>query len=142
MIKSIVKDVKVLSKVSRPFDEEKDMQVVYDLLDTIREHHKEAAGLAAIQIGYDVCAFAMREQKSGQFIVVINPRIMQKFNQYDSVELCLSFDEPRRAKRYKKILVKDQVYIQGAWKNRSVYIDYFDAKTYQHECDHLVGKLI
>lgn len=142
MVKSIVKDVEVLSKVSRPFDKEKDMEVVCDLLDTIRAHHEEAAGLAAIQIGYNVRAFVMREQKSGRFIVVINPRIVQKFNSYDSTEMCLSFDEPRKAKRYKRILVSDQFYLQGAWKNRSIYIDCFDAKIYQHECDHLDGKLI
>ena len=142
MVKEIVKDVEVLKQKSRAFDEKTDMDVIQDLLDTIRAHKDEAAGLAAIQIGYPVKALAMRDSTTNQFVIIVNPRIIKKDRPYTSTESCLSLEGERKVQRYKRINVVVTYVVNGKLKTTAgTFVD-FEAKVLQHECDHFEGKLI
>ena len=138
MIREIVKDEEFLTKKSEPFDFDKDLGIVDDLLDTAKSFGLRCAGLAAVQIGYHKKAIVVRANET-TLIPMIDPVIFSKKEPYTSTEGCLSLEGERQVKRFRTIKV--------AYKTpsyRSVIKEYtgYMAKVIQHEVDHLNGILI
>lgn len=140
MVKEIVKDIKELQKVSKTFNKAKDSQVITDLLDTAKAHAEDCAGLAAVQIGYLVKAFVVKNPKTEKFQVFINPFILKRSTEtYETEEGCLSLDGLRKVIRHDWVEV---IYNDRDGKYTKERLTGLKAEVFQHEFDHLMGKLI
>lgn len=122
------------------------MQICRDLFDTIRST-KNAIGLAAPQIGYSRNIFATHfHQDSIYPIVHIEPQILKRSKTTNSmIEGCLSIPNDHYViERHDAILVKYFVWAQGERTFHEVVrkLDGVKARVFQHEYDHLQGKLI
>ncbi len=136
MVKEIVKDQEFLKKVSDDLTR-KDMQVVRDLLDTIKSND-ECACLAANQIGYTKRAMAFIE--NGRTFVMINPKVVGHSTEaIECEEGCLSIEGVQKVTRYKTITVK---YTDEKWKTKTTTYRGFTAECIQHMLDHFEGILI
>ena len=97
-------------------------------------------GLAAPQVGVDrrlmlVCPSGV----PGDDIVVINPTILSAEGEEVAEEGCLSFPKIYgRVRRPERIHVR---YRDLDWRERDLTLDGFVARIYQHESDHLDGKV-
>ena len=98
----------------------------------------EGAGISACQIGVDLKVFAMRF--NGDAIVCFNPRITQYTDESTYIrEGCLSFPGLY-------FPVKRSYGINATYANEdgtamsASFVDY-SAKVFQHEYDHMLGKL-
>ena len=136
MIKPIVKDTIFLSQESEPATE-KDIQVVFDLIDTLRAHAHECVGMAANMIGVKkrIIVFSIDVAQ----IAMINPVIVKKSKPYSTEEGCLSLNGVRKTTRYEEIEVsfKDINFKQQRQKYSG-----WTAQIIQHEIDHCNGILI
>ncbi|MCL2680831.1 MAG: peptide deformylase [Coriobacteriia bacterium] len=119
---------------------EDDLQsLVDDLIAAMRAH--KGVGLAAIQIGVPKRLFVYDDSEAGDDPrVLINPRITQHSDDYLSEEEgCLSFPGLYRlVKRYRSVTV------EGLDLQRnpvSVTAEDFLARVFQHELDHLDGRV-
>ena len=103
MIKPIVKDVLFLGEKSTMATKD-DIQVVNDLIDTLRANLDGCVGMAANMIGVkkNIIVFAMGEM----IVPMINPVIIKKENSYITEESCLSLEGFRQTKRYETIEVE------------------------------------
>lgn len=93
MIRPIVKDVIFLGEKSELATKD-DMQVVEDLIDTLRANLDGCVGMAANMIGVKkrIIVFAV-----GNMVVpMINPVILKKENSYVTEESCLSLEGVRQ----------------------------------------------
>lgn len=123
-------------------------------IDIIEEAHRmlefldkvpHALALAANQVGLKKRVFVTKvpivgssEEIASQ--IFINPRIVQSSGNDSSLEGCLSFPEiSLKVKRKNVLLVDFQDDAQGRW--RRMTIDGLSARIFQHELDHLDGKL-
>jgi peptide deformylase len=138
MVREIVKDEEFLTKKSEPFDFDKDLGIVDDLLDTAKSFGLRCAGLAAVQIGYHKRALVVRLNENTVW-PMIDPVIFSKSEPYTSVEGCLSLDGEREVKRYRRIKV---CYKTPSYKSVIKEFNGYLAKVIQHEVDHLNGILI
>jgi peptide deformylase len=134
-----------------------------DMEDTLEETDKGAA-LAANQIGIDSRVFVtnqMMTQRHGMATgtqaedlvilaippVVINPEILKKSPEQDMLdEGCLSFPGfGMKVRRHRAVKVKYSTLlkVEGRWEVKHVEETYkgFWAQVFQHEIDHLDGKL-
>ena len=136
MIKSIVKDILFLGQKSIPSTPE-DKQVAQDLKDTLAAHQEECVGMAANMIGYKKRTIIV----SMGFINMImhNPVMISRTDEYDTEEGCLSLTGTRPCKRYKEIEVRyqDENFVEKTQKFSG-----FTAQIIQHEMDHLEGIII
>lgn len=138
MVREIVKDINILSKVSTDFDFRTMQQVITDLIDTAKAHEENCAGLAAVQIGMLVKAFVVKE--NNKFVPYINPRIIQYSpDTYIAEEGCLSLDGTRKVKRHSWIKI---MYTTRQGKMVVERVDGFRAEVMQHEMMHLKGLLL
>jgi peptide deformylase len=81
--------------------------------------------LAAIQIGYPVRAFVLKDKD--RFISYINPQVKELGGTVFSKEGCLSFPNKKRVvKRHKEVVLTTGTVLQG-----------FMAIAFQHEHEHL-----
>ena len=103
MIRPIVKDVLFLGEKSTMATKD-DIQVVNDLIDTLRANLDGCVGMAANMIGVkkNIIVFAMGEM----IVPMINPVIIKKENSYITEESCLSLEGFRQTKRYETIEVE------------------------------------
>lgn len=137
MVREIIHDPLLLALKSEPATAD-DMQVVKDLLDTLRAHTNECVGMAANMIGSNKRIIVV-SAGLGQF-AMINPVIISKKKPYDTEESCLSLlGGPRKCKRYEEIEVTYTDINQKP--QRQKYAGWI-AQIIQHECDHLEGILI
>ncbi len=106
-------------------------------------------GLAATQLGWSERMFAMKDLKTGQVKVLINPSIVEvwgdkcfpriinakgQLEEEPFLEGCLSFPNIfGTVKRYLKI--------KGKWDGTEKILEGFEAVVFQHELDHLNGIL-
>jgi len=136
MIRNIVHDPLSLSKKSEPATE-KDMEVVRDLLDTLKAHREECVGMAANMIGVHKNIIAV----SLGFLqfAMINAQIISKSKPYETEEGCLSLLGKRKTVRYEEIEVK---YLDENFVERRGKYAGFSAQIIQHELDHVEGILI
>src|SRR5262245_23966908 len=119
---------------------------VDDLVETMRD--ADGAGLAAIQVyePVQVCAIEVRNNPRYPYkpqiplTILVNPRLTPvDDDQFDNYEGCLSVPNLRgKVKRYVHVRVQ-------AWDRHGKPIDEvvhgLKAGTYQHEVDHLNGKV-
>lgn len=136
MIKPICKDVLFLGQKAEPATKE-DMQVVQDLLDTLKANEAGCVGMAANMIGVKKSIIAVNMGFVN--VAMINPVIVKKSGAYDTEEGCLSLVGVRKTKRYQDIEVE---YFDVNWKKQRNKYSGWTAQIIQHECDHLEGIII
>lgn len=136
MIKPICKDILFLSQKAEAATKE-DMQVVQDLLDTLKANEEGCVGMAANMIGVKKSIIAVHMGFVN--VAMINPVIVKKSGVYETEEGCLSLTGVRKTKRYQNIEV--EYYDTNLNKQRGKYSGWI-AQIIQHECDHLEGIII
>ena len=136
MVKPIVKDVLFLGQKSEEATKE-DLQIATDLEDTLKAHRSECVGMAANMIGYKKRIIIV----STGFLdmIMINPQIIRKENEYEAEEGCLSLTGKRKTKRHEKITVS---FYDKNFKLHKQEFTGFVAQIIVHECDHLEGVII
>ena len=137
MVKNICKDLSILSKPSSDATM-LDLNIAYDLRDTLIANQMICVGMAANMIGVNKNIIAFYDNKKLE--IMINPKIIrhsQKSNYYE--EGCLSLNGVRKVLRYDSVTVE---YLDIDFKKRiKTYLD-FTAQIVQHEIDHLSGVII
>ena len=115
-----------------------DKKVAEDLLDTLIAHRDSCVGMAANMIG--VLKRIIAIDAGGKYMIMYNPRIVEKSGEYEADEGCLSYmGGPKKVKRYKSIRVE---YRDERFKECSKIFTEFTAQIIQHEIDHCNGILI
>lgn len=122
-------------------------------LKAVLEIGENAAGLAANQIGISKRFFGIK-QSNGKVEVYINPKLLKTFGkrvypkiinkdkEENFLEGCLSFPALfGTVKRYLEIEVEWQEWKGERFVTRSKKLSGFEAIVWQHESDHLWGKL-
>ena len=137
MIKELMHDSIFLAGKSEVATKE-DLQVAQDLLDTLIAHRESCVGMAANMIGVKKRIVAF--DNNGEYMVMYNPEIIKKSDQYDAEEGCLSLlGGPRKCKRYKTIKVQ---YQNEQFQQRIKTFTGWTSQIIQHEIDHCEGVLI
>lgn len=136
MVKSIVKDIFFLNQKSE-IATEKDLMVVENLLDTLKANEAGCVGLAANMIGVKKRIIAIN--MAGINVPMINPVILNKADQYDTEEGCLSLDGIRKTVRYEDIEVE---YLDIKFRKQIKKYSGWIAQIIQHEIDHCDGIII
>lgn len=136
MIKPIMKDVLFLGQKSELATKE-DIQVVNDLIDTLRANLNGCVGMAANMIGVRkrIIVFAVGDM----IIPMMNPIIKSKHKSYETEESCLSLLGVRKTTRYESIEVE---YFDKNFKKHRDNFTGFVAQIIQHEIDHCDGIII
>ena len=136
MIRPIMHDPLFLAQKSAPATEA-DRQIITDLLDTLRANLDHCVGMAANMIGEKKRIIVFRN--GPMQMVMVNPEILAKSDEYEAEEGCLSLAGVRKVKRYRKITVRYQD--QMFWLRTGTF-EGFTAQIIQHEIDHCNGILI
>ncbi len=136
MIRPIIHDPLFLAQKSLPATEA-DMQVITDLLDTLRANLDRCVGMAANMIGEKKRVIAVCNGPLQ--MVMVNPVIVARSGEYEAEEGCLSLAGTRRAKRYRQITVSWQ---DQRFQRQTGVFEGFVAQIIQHEVDHCDGVLI
>ena len=136
----VLEDDPILKKRAVLFDfdnpQEDPEKLTEELMDAMEKY--EGIGLSACQIGVDLKVFVMRYNGGG--IVCFNPRIVSYSPQTTFIkEGCLSFPglffPVERAYG-----VSTEYYRKDGVKMSGTFVD-ITAKCFQHEYDHMLGKL-
>ena len=136
MIKPICKDTILLSRKAVRADET-DLDVMQDLLDTLKANRDRCVGMAANMIGIPKAIIAVA---SGPFqFAMLNPVITKKTGRYETEEGCLSLSGVRPCVRYREIEVD---YLDEKLQKKHGKYTGWIAQIIQHEVDHLDGILI
>ena len=136
MVRDIMRNPLFLAQKSEPATEA-DMQVVQDLLDTLKANKDRCVGMAANMIGGKKLSIAV--DLGIACVAMINPVITKNKNPYETVEGCLSLDGVRKTIRYDEIEVEYQDI--GFVKRKQTFKGYV-AQIIQHEVDHCDGVVI
>ncbi len=136
MIREICRDVLFLSQKSEPATKD-DMQVVQDILDTLKANEAGCVGMAANMIGVKKRIIAVNMGFLN--VAMLNPVITKKTGAYETEEGCLSLTGIRKTTRYQEIEVE---YFDVNWKKQRGKFTGWTAQIIQHECDHLEGIII
>ena len=137
MVRELVHDPLLLARKSMPATKE-DLPVAQDLLDTLNAHRESCVGMAANMIGQlkRIIVF----DNGGTPMLMLNPVIVKKSDEYETEEGCLSLlGGPRKTKRYRKIKVQYQT---PELQTRLKTFEGWTAQIIQHEVDHCDGILI
>jgi peptide deformylase len=116
---------------------EADLQVVQDLLDTLKANEAGCVGLAANMIGVKKRIIAIN--MNGINVPMINPVMINKSDQYDTEEGCLSLTGVRKTTRYQEIEV---AFLDVNFKKKTKKYSGWIAQIIQHEIDHCNGIII
>ncbi|MBW9171240.1 peptide deformylase [Clostridium estertheticum] len=136
MVKSIMKDIFFLNQKSE-LATKADVQVIQDLLDTLKANKEGCVGMAANMIGVKkrIIVISMGDMN----VPMINPVIVNKSGQYETEEGCLSLIGVRKTKTFKEIEVE---YFDSEFKKRRGKYSGWIAQIIQHEVDHCDGIII
>ena len=136
MVRNIVKDVLFLEEKSELATID-DIEIVNDLIDTLRANLEYCVGLAANMIGVKkrILVFTV----GSMIIPMINPVILKKEKPYEAEESCLSLTGVRQTTRYETIEVE---YLDKNFKKHKQVFNGFTAQIIQHEVDHFEGIII
>jgi len=136
MIKAVVKDILFLEQKSELATKD-DVEVINDLIDTLRANLEHCVGMAANMIGVKkrILVFSVGEM----IIPMVNPVILKKEISYEAEESCLSLEGFRKTTRYEKIEVE---YLDRNFKKHKQVFTGFTAQIIQHEVDHFEGIII
>jgi peptide deformylase len=136
MVKTIMKDIFFLNQKSE-LATEADVQVVRDLLDTLKANEEGCVGMAANMIGVRKRIIVIN--MGGINIPMINPMIVKKAHQFEAEEGCLSLIGVRKTLRFKEIEVE---YLDLGFRKHSGKYSGWIAQIIQHEVDHCDGIII
>ena len=137
MVKELIHDPILLARKSEKATAE-DLQVAQDLLDTLIANKASCVGMAANMIGVCKCVIAFDNE--GTYMTMFNPEIIEKSDEYETEEGCLSLlGGARKTQRYKVIKVKYQDVTMKEYTK--TYVGW-TAQIIQHEIDHCNGVLI
>ena len=136
MVREVCRDVLFLSQKSEPATKD-DMQVVQDLLDTLKANEAGCVGMAANMIGVKKRIIAVNVGFLN--VAMLNPVIVKRTRAYETEEGCLSLTGVRKTTRYQEIEVE---YYDVNWKKQKGKFTGWTAQIIQHECDHLEGIII
>ena len=136
MIKPIMKDIFFLNQKSELATPE-DMQVVRDLLDTLKANEAGCVGMAANMIGVKKRIIVVNMGFVNR--AMINPVIVKKSGAYETEEGCLSLIGVRKTTRYQNIEVE---FLDENWKKQREKYSGWIAQIIQHEVDHCEGIII
>lgn len=137
LVRELVHDPIFLARRSAPAGKE-DLQTARDLLDTLEAHRDTCVGMAANMIG--VCRRIIAFDNQGTKMVMLNPKIVRQWGEYETEESCLSLlGGPRKTRRYQKIKVQYQTV---DFQTRLKTFSGWTAQIIQHEIDHCNGVLI
>lgn len=136
MIKPICKDIFFLSKKAKKASKD-DIQVGYDLLDTLKANKGFCIGMAANMIGVDKSIIVVN--MGFMDIVMFNPKIISESGQYRAQERCLSLSGTRDCIRHQRVKVE---YYDFDFKKHVEEYSGIIAETIEHEVDHLSGIII
>lgn len=131
-----MKDIFFLRQKAQPATKE-DMQVVQDLLDTLKANEAGCVGMAANMIGVNKRIIAVNMGFVN--VAMLNPVIVKKSGAYETEEGCLSLTGVRKTTRYENIEVEFQDI--SFHKQRQKYSGW-TAQIIQHEIDHCDGIII
>ncbi|MBN8048224.1 peptide deformylase [Paraclostridium bifermentans] len=136
MIKAVVKDILFLEQKSELATKD-DVEIINDLIDTLRANLDHCVGMAANMIGVKkrILVFSVGEM----IIPMVNPVILKKEIPYEAEESCLSLEGFRKTTRYEKIEVE---YLDRNFKKHKQVFTGFTAQIIQHEVDHFEGIII
>lgn len=96
--------------------------------------HKSCVGLAANQVGVELRIFVFCGE------VAINPTITARSGEIDSEEGCMSLPGVRATVRRSELVMAS--YFNEKGKQIKKALTGLESRVYQHELDHLNGKLI
>lgn len=136
MVKPIMKDILFLRQKSEPATKD-DMQIVTDLLDTLKANEESCVGMAANMIGVNKRIIAINIGFMN--MAMLNPVIVKKNSAFQTQEGCLSLIGVRNTTRYQEIEVE---YFDINWNKQKQKFSGWIAQIIQHECDHLEGIII
>jgi peptide deformylase len=121
-----------------------DLEII-TLADDMKDamYNAPGVGLAAPQVGCSrrlILVDPSANKDSGSLLVIINPVIVESEGSVEDSEMCLSVPEVSvDVKRAERVLLKG-VTLDG--KEVSIEAEGFLARIFQHEIDHLNGKVI
>lgn len=133
MIRPIMKDVLFL-KQKADIATKEDLQIVIDLLDTLKANEEHCVGMAANMIG--VAKRIIAVNVGFMNIAMINPYIVRKANPFKTEEGCLSLLGVRKTTRYENIEVE---YLDINFRKQKQKFTGWTAQIIQHEVDHCDG---
>lgn len=136
MIRPIMKDVLFL-KQKADIATKEDLQIVIDLLDTLKANEEHCVGMAANMIG--VAKRIIAVNVGFMNIAMINPYIVRKANLFETEEGCLSLLGVRKTTRYENIEVE---YLDINFRKQKQKFTGWTAQIIQHEVDHCDGIII
>ena len=131
----------VLRKKTAPVTEITDdiIQLAEDMLETM--YAAPGVGLAGPQVGVSlqICVIDIVPEGKRNPIVLINPKVLSGEDKVELEEGCLSFPKIyEKVKRWNKVRVE---YVDLKGDLKEVEVEGFLAKAFQHEIDHLNGKV-
>ena len=131
----------VLRKKTAPVTEITDdiIQLAEDMLETM--YAAPGVGLAGPQVGVSlqICVIDVVPEGKRNPIVLINPKVLSGEDKVELEEGCLSFPKIyEKVKRWNKVRVE---YVDLKGDLKEVEVEGFLAKAFQHEIDHLNGKV-
>lgn len=114
-----------------------DLNVLDDLLDTLKAHREGCVGMAANMIGVHkrIIVFNVGMIDIG----MMNPVITKKSKPYETEEGCLSLEGVRKTTRYEEIEVE---YEDRSFQKKKQTFTGWTAQIIQHEIDHCDGIII
>ena len=136
MIRPIMKDFLFL-KQKADIATKEDLQIVIDLLDTLKANEEHCVGMAANMIG--VAKRIIAVNVGFMNIAMINPYIVRKANPFKTEEGCLSLLGVRKTTRYENIEVE---YLDINFRKQKQKFTGWTAQIIQHEVDHCDGIII
>lgn len=136
MVKEIMRDPFFLTQKSVPASKD-DLQVGWDLMDTLKAHREGCVGMAANMIGIKKNIIIVN--MGFVDVVMFNPVITSKSGPYQTEEGCLSLVGVCKTTRYQDIEVE---YYDFAWKKQRQKLSGWTAQIVQHEIDHCNGIVI
>ncbi len=113
-------------------------QLVDDMIETMR--HEDGVGLAANQIGLPYqLAVIDAERSAGSVLVIVNPEIIASKGEWKTPEGCLSIPHVyETVPRASEVTVR---FLDRHGKPQEMVVKDRLAHVFQHECDHLNGKV-
>ncbi len=114
-------------------------KLALDMLETM--YAAPGVGLAAPQIGLSlkICVIDIVPDGKKEPYILINPKITAGKDMVELEEGCLSFPKIyEKVKRYNEVTAE---YLDINGKQKKITVNGFLAKAFQHEIDHLNGKV-
>ena len=158
IINCLKEDNPIINKKLKKVSVEEGLEIAKELLE-ILNNRKDAIGLAANQVGIDAAVAVVNVREP---IILINPEVIDVWNEISYYEGCLSFKgKGVNTKRYKNVVITTEqeegnLYFsgvpnfsdgKGSWERESSDKADEDLRTLeavciQHEIDHLNGMTI